>query len=112
MFSKKNQLCKWHRCGEKRFHHTMEEWTVHQQYAKADIPTVSEEVRMVNNVVPDPVQAREYIESGAMPAGYTGTPHSVTYDRAPVSRTQAIWIGVSIATTIAVWAMIMKVVWF
>jgi hypothetical protein len=82
----------------------MEEWTIHQQYATADIPTIHEEVKMINNVVPNPVQAKEYIESGAMPMGYSPQPCVQQSSR------DKIWQAVAIGTTIAVWAMIMVVV--
>jgi len=97
MIDKKLKICKWHQCEiGYHYHHTGEEWDQHQQFSKTDIPKFFKK-----NPVYD--LDNNQLRLGAMPQGYSQNPcEQRNHD--------GIWRVVALGTTIAVWTMIIIVV--
>ena len=96
--NKKLQVCKWHKCDiGYQYHHTGEEWDQHQQYARTDIPKMSQPSQVYDM---EPNQIRV----GAMPEGYSSTP-------CIAGKHDDKWRMIALGTTIAVWGMIILTVW-
>ena len=94
---KKLTVCKWHQCEIGfRYHHTGEQWDLHQQYSKIDIPKFfqKDNVEDVEN---------DQIRLGAMPLRCgTGLQSNSKSD----SKTM-FWRGLAIGALIITWTVIL-----
>lgn len=90
----KDQPCSWHKCDLTRYYHTIQEWEVHQEYSKVDRPITTTQTVVVEDSQYKEVQAQPIIIENKQ------------------GKHDNKWRMIALGTTIAVWAMIIKVVFF